>query len=321
MKAAILDILRREKAFCSGETLSRELGVSRVTVWKHIQSLQALGYAVTSGPKGYRLTGIPDLLLPWEFPGREDRVHYHEELDSTMDAARRLARNGCPAGTVVIAGRQTRGRGRMARDWQSDEGGLYMTLVLRPELAVLESPKVCFAASLELARTLREAFGVDAAVKWPNDLLVDERKLAGMLSEMEADGDLVRFVNIGVGINVNNDPPAALSAVSLKQLLGREVSRRDLLAAFLERLEPRLRPDSLAETLDGVVAEWKAFTVTLNREVRVQTLRETVRGTAVDVDADGALMLRTSDGDIRRIVFGDCFHTEPAPAAGPPKGE
>ena len=311
MKSRILDILRGGEGPHSGEDLSDRLNVSRVTIWKHIKTLQDWGYDIVSGSKGYRLAASPDIPLPWEFPDREDRIHFYEETDSTMGAARELARGGCPAFTTVFAGRQTRGRGRMSRSWRSDSGGIYLTVVLRPELAVAESPKVIFAASLALAETLRRALGVPAAVKWPNDILVEERKLAGMLAELEAEGELVSFVNVGIGINANNEPSAAdPGAVSLAGLLGRPVERLPFLRAFLDRLEAATtRP-----ALDRAVAEWKRLAVTIGREVRVETLRETVEGRAEDVDEAGALLVRTPDGDLRRIVFGDCFHrARPSP--------
>jgi BirA family biotin operon repressor/biotin-[acetyl-CoA-carboxylase] ligase len=144
---------------------------------------------------------------------------------------------------------------------------------------------------------------VDARTKWPNDILVDNRKICGLLSEMEAEGDRVAFVNVGVGVNVNNDPgPAELRAVSLRELLGRPGSIRELLAAFLDTFEARV--SRLDET---VVAEWKSLTMTLGRSVRVVTARDEQMGRAVDVDPDGALILETADGERRRLVYGDCF--------------
>lgn len=310
MKARILNVLRRESGLCSGEALSRELGVSRVTIWKHLQALQDLGYVVEAGSRGYRLLAAPDALYPWEFPGREDRIHYYPGIDSTMNAARELARRGCPHFTAVVADRQTGGRGRMDRSWHSEIGGLYVTLVLRPNLPVVESHKVCFAAGLELVHTIRETVGVAATVKWPNDLLVGERKLAGMLSEMEASGDLVTFVNIGIGLNVNNDPTdREPSSVCLKSLLGRTVSRRELLSDFLDRFEKRVADSNL----EGVVSEWKSFTNTLGRDVCIRTLSGTLNGRAEEVDDDGALRVRGADGRLHRVLFGDCFHKGDAP--------
>lgn len=309
VKERIIRWLRDEADVVSGESLRTALGVSRVTVWKHIQALGEMGYAIEATPKGYRLVSAPDIPFPWEMGHRSDRVHYFPEVDSTMTVARELARNGCPHLSAVAAGRQTRGRGRLDRRWHSEDGGLYFTVVTRPNLPPMLAGRVNFAASLVLCRTLRDRFAVDARVKWPNDILVGDRKLCGMLSEMEAADDRVAFVNVGMGVNVNNDPGAEEpGAVSLKALRGRPASVRDLFAAFLDGFEDRL------ERLDeDVVAEWKTLTLTLGRTVRVATLREERTGVAVDVDPDGALILETGDGVRHRVIYGDCF---PVPESG-----
>ena len=214
MKGKILSELRTRNETVSGEYLSSTLGISRVSIWKHIHKLQELGYNIVSTPNGYQLIDSPDILYPWEFPDREDRIHYFPELTSTMDTARDLARKNCPEFSVVVAGRQTAGRGRLNRQWLSDDGGLYFTIVLRPDIAVPISSRVNFLASLTMARVLRDKYKIDAAVKWPNDILVDDQKLSGMLSELEAEADRVFFINVGMGINVNNNPsgiePAAI---------------------------------------------------------------------------------------------------------------
>jgi len=288
----------------SGEVLSDTLGISRVSIWKHIRKLQALGYRIDSTPKGYRLIDSPDAPFPWEFPGREGRMHYMPEVTSTMAVARDMARKGCPHLTVVVADRQTQGRGRLKRRWLSDQGGLYFTTVLRPEIPIALTPRLNFLASLVLARTVQQLFHIDARVKWPNDILVKGKKLAGMLSEMEAEADLVNFVNIGIGVNVNNDPTdKEPGATSLKNLGGKSFPRKKLLAGFLDAFEKRLDPLSL----DTVISEWKRYTVTLNQPVRVVTRRETTEGIAVDLDDTGALILRLPDGTQKKIVSGDCF--------------
>ena len=309
MKARILEILRNQTESVSGEILSGHLGVSRVAVWKHIGKLRELGYDIRTGPSGYRLENDPDAIFPWEFPGRENRVHYVKETASTMETARELARQGCPDFTLVLAERQTRGRGRLQRSWQSERGGLYFTLVLRPEIPPLWVFRLNFAASLALAEVLSGGFGLDAGLKWPNDVLVDEGKISGMLSEMEADADRVLHVNIGMGINVNNDPSAGVpGAVSISKLLGRPVARKQVLIDFLDRFEARI-----AAGLDTVIEEWKQHTVTLGRNVRIVTVNETSEGLAVDVDDNGALVLRLADGEEKRVIYGDCFHAETEP--------
>ena len=305
MKRHILENLRKTDGSVSGQALSAQLGISRVSIWKHIQQLQALGYEITSSAKGYRLESCPDVPYPWEFAGRESKIIYHAELPSTMDAAKQLARKGCPDFTTVITGRQTSGRGRLNRQWFSDEGGLYFTMVLRPDLPPVLSFRVSFLASLTLTRTLNEMFGVDVRVKWPNDLLVDEHKICGMLSELEAEADQVAFINIGIGLNVNNDlsgiEPAA---TSLKAILGRRVSIKDIVAHYLDDFEQRMQTIEN----DQVIEEWKTYKVTLNREVRVVTTRDVFTGKAVDVDDTGALVLKCVDGSLQRILYGDCFH-------------
>jgi BirA family biotin operon repressor/biotin-[acetyl-CoA-carboxylase] ligase len=304
-KSQLLKELRSQRYIISGEQLSLALGISRVSVWKHIHKLQELGYHIMSTPNGYRLIDSPDIPFPWEFADHDFNILYYPEVSSTMDTAKDLARKYCPDFTVVVAGRQTRGRGRLRRQWLSDDGGLYFTMVLRPEIPVLLSSRVNFLASLTMARVLRELFQIDAAVKWPNDILVDGRKISGMLSELEAETDRVLFINIGMGINVNNDPSGVEpGASSLKKITGREISKIMLLTRFLVEFEKRLKKAEF----ENVISEWKKYTVTLNRRVKIVTHQEVSEGLAVDVEPDGALVLELTDGSRKKIVYGDCFH-------------
>ena len=305
MKGRILKILKHNQGIVSGQILSEQLGISRVSVWKHIQKLQELGYEILATANGYRLENCPDVPYPWEFPGWESRIIYYPELPSTMAVAKELARNNCPDFTTVIAGRQTGGRGRLNRLWLSEEGGLYFTMVLRPDLPPVFSFRVSFLASLTLARLLRDLFQIDASVKWPNDILVNERKISGMLSELEAEADRLAFINIGLGINVNNDPSTVQpEATSIRKILGRKVSKKDILFRYLDAFENKMR----TADFDRVVQDWKQYTVTLNRDVRVVTNKKVITGRAVDVDDTGALILKCADGSLQKIIYGDCFH-------------
>jgi len=304
MKGSILHILRSEPEVVSGERLSAELGVSRVSIWKHVRKLQDLGYAIESSARGYRLSGDTDVPYPWEFVKRESTMHYFPEVTSTMEIAKQLAREGCPHFTTVVAGRQSRGRGRLKRHWISQDGGLYFTLVLRPRVPPVVGFRLSFAAAVVLVQTLRDRFDIAARVKWPNDILVGPQKICGILSELEAEADSVSFINIGMGINVNNDPSNhEPNAVSIQKILNRSVSRKALLAEVLDRLEPRIR----VEHLDSVVDEWKRYTETLNRAVEIRTINGVSRGIAVDVDENGALLLKDDAGGIRKILCGDLF--------------
>jgi len=306
MKNKIMAILRESPQPLSGEEIGRQLQVSRVAIWKHIDQLKKSGIEIESTAKGYRLLATPDAPFPWLFGARSSLIHYHPELDSTMNRAKELARAGCPEYTVVIADRQTEGRGRMQRVWQSEEGGLYFSIVLRPSLIPKEGPLVNFAVALDLVEALEQCCGIAAQVKWPNDVLVDERKIAGILSQMEFEADQITFINIGIGLNLNNRPEVAdKPAVSALQLTGRRVNRAEVLSCFLDLFEKRMATFSRP----GVIEAWKARTVTLGRRVTIATVRDTYEGLAVDVDEDGGLILEMADGMRRTVFYGDCFHS------------
>lgn len=307
MKLEILQILRSRDEPVSGEDLSHTLAVSRVAVWKHINRLKELGYGIEASSRGYRLTADPDIPYPWEFSGRRQSVHYFDEVASTMDIARELARKGAPHMTVVAAGRQLSGRGRLMRSWQSEPGGLYFTVILRPDIAPPLACRVTFAAGAALAKVLRELFGIEALLKWPNDVLIDGKKLSGMLSEMETHSDMLSFVNLGIGINVNNDPSGIVPpAVSLKALLRRQVSKVELLSKFLDAFE------TLLGILDDteLLAIWRSLSGTLGRQVQIASRDGVVSGRAVDIDESGALLVETNGGGRVRMVHGDCLHGE-----------
>jgi BirA family biotin operon repressor/biotin-[acetyl-CoA-carboxylase] ligase len=310
-KGSILSLLKsyleQSPAFLSGEAMSRALGVSRVSVWKHIQSLRALGYPIEISAKGYRLVSLPDMLHPWEFPGRESEVHFFDEIDSTMAAARRLAEKDHPQGTLVVADRQLEGRGRNGRTWVSEKGGLYFTLLLEPRIAPPLAGRILIASSLALARTLRSDYAVKAELKWPNDIMVGDRKVAGMLADSQTESDLISRYNLGIGINVNNQTSGVVEgSCSLVDILGRSLSRRDLLVAFLDELA---RTMVLIESKD-LLSEWKSLSSTIGRRVRVTSTRGSVAGRAVDIDACGALVVEQEAGQRRMIFYGDCHHME-----------
>jgi BirA family biotin operon repressor/biotin-[acetyl-CoA-carboxylase] ligase len=308
IKDEILKILFLAKGeTVSGVRLSQTLNISRVAVWKHISSLKETGFEVESRPRGYALPNPDDLLLPFCFnPGFQDRIFHFQELESTMDQAKLLAKSLAPHLSVVIAENQTTGRGRLLRKWFSSRGGLWFTLILKPQIPPVLSYIYNFAASLCLSRTLNRLLDLDVKVKWPNDLLLNGQKLAGLLSEMETKGDMAEFLNIGIGLNVNNEPRQYESkAVSIKDVLHRAVSRRFILEAFLSDFEDQI------QTLDPktVIGLWKKQTSTIGSPVRIETFGKIVEGLALDVDETGALILRDKSGEIQKIIYGDCFHT------------
>jgi len=305
MKAQILKALRECSDYVSGETLAQQLGISRVSIWKHMGGLKKHGYVVEASPRGYRLVASPDLLLPCEFPGLEEKIHYFEELGSTMDAARELAKKGVGEGTIVIAEVQTRGRGRLNREWLSPAGGIYFTIVLRPRISPVYAPRVNLMASVAVAATIERLYGLRVGLKWPNDVLIEGRKVCGILAEMDAEMDVVNFVNVGIGINANTSVSQfEEKATSVKNVLGKEVSRKDLLGVLLLDMERRLPMLMEADLLE----EWKKFSITLSREVKIVSLDEEVVGQAMDIDATGALIVKGKDGSLRTVCVGDCTH-------------
>ena len=305
MKGQILNALRECGGYLSGETLSQQLGISRVSIWKHIRSLKQDGYVIEPSPRGYRLVSSPDLLLPCEFPDLEQRIHYFPQISSTMDAARQLAKKGAAEGTIVVAEAQTRGRGRLSRQWLSPEGGIYFTIILRPRISPAYAPRMNLMAAIAVAATIRKLFGLKAELKWPNDVLIEGRKVCGILAEMDAEMDAVNFVNVGIGINANNSVTRfEKTATSLKDALGREISRKGFFSALLVEIERR-QPLLMKANL---LRDWKRLSATLHKQVRVMSLGEEVMGQAIDIDATGGLILKGKDGSLRTVLAGDCIH-------------
>jgi BirA family biotin operon repressor/biotin-[acetyl-CoA-carboxylase] ligase len=321
---AVLEVLREARDAISGEYLAAQLGLSRAAVWKRVHRLKAQGYVIEGSPRrGYLLLAVPDKLLPEEvLQGLQTRrftgpVHHHETLNSTNDLAKELAVRGAPEGTVVVAEAQTGGRGRLGREWDSPPGvGLYVSLVLRPMLPPLELPQITLTTAVAVVRAVRRVAGVAPGIKWPNDLLLNGKKLGGILTEMETESDRIRHVVVGLGLNVNNPgfpPELAATATSLTLALGGSFSRVQLLQAWLEEFE-ELYDRFLNQGFPEILEEWKRFTVTLGRPATVRQGPREISGQALDVAADGALLLRTASGEIVRVTSGEIT---PGPAGGP----
>ncbi len=307
MRAHILKTLRESGNYVSGERLSKQLGISRVSVWKHIGNLRQDGYVVEASPRGYRLVSSPDLLLPCEFPEVEHKIHHFGKIGSTMIVARELAKRGVEEGTMVLAESQFHGRGRLTREWLSPEGGIYFTIILKPKISPAYAPRINLMASVAVARAIREVCGLKAELKWPNDVLIKGKKVCGILAEMEAEVDVINFINLGIGINVNASiPQYEKEATSLKDELGEEVPRKELLKAVLKEINEQ----QALLTEDKLLREWKNLSVTLNKQVRIMTLCGEVMGRAIDIDSNGALVLRSEDGSLRSIIAGDCIHLD-----------
>lgn len=309
----------------SGEQLSRALGVSRAAVWKQVKALRELGYRIEGSPRtGYRLEGAPDLLYPREIRkelatrafGRE--IFHFMRVDSTNRVAFDLARRGYPEGTLVVAEEQTAGRGRWQRSWFSPpQTGIWMSLILRPELPPAGVPQTTLVIGAACARAIHSCLGFKPAIKWPNDLLHYGKKLCGILVEMEATAEQVHFLVAGIGVNVNQEeadfpPELRETAASLRMVTGSRVDRLPLLCRILEALEEDYR-DFCSKGFTAVRERWLEYEATLGKTVRVQLGGREVVGTAEDLDEDGSLLLRLADGRLLRVNSGEltlCRHVD-----------
>ena len=314
----ILGALREmHDEFTSGEELSEALDVSRTMVWKHIESLRGEGYIIESiTGTGYKLVAVPDLLLPAEigkdlktdFIGKQ--IHYFDELDSTSLKAKEIAAESAN-GTVVIAERQSEGRGRMGREWHSPPGGIYLSIILKPDIPPDLVHRLTLVAGVATAEVLSE-MGVAAEIKWPNDLLIGEKKVCGILTEVDAEMDATNYVIIGIGINANTELdllPAItrLRVTSLEEDLGRRVDRVAITRKLLERFE-EYYVTFLKGDFPRILRYWREHSATIGRRVRIVTRWRTIEGEAVGIDHDGALIVELDGGGVEREITGTCFH-------------
>jgi BirA family biotin operon repressor/biotin-[acetyl-CoA-carboxylase] ligase len=309
----VLALLQKnQRAFLSTKEISERLGVHPYVVYQTIKELRRWDFKILSERgKGYRLLEAPELLLPGEIKKRlktkilgKDILSYRT-LGSTNQLGFRLAESGVGEGTLIVADEQTKGRGRMGRGWYSPPKlGLWMSLILRPEIPPFKAPGLSICAGLALAQAIGGLTGMDARIKWPNDCLVNDRKVGGILLELSAELDRINFVIVGIGVNVNHlskDFPKKLSSIatSIRMEWGREVSRIKLLTLFLKKFEAIY----LDFKKNGLVPQRqliKKFSSLLGKKVVVKFGKEKIEGVAEDIDDNGSLVIRTRKGE--RVV-------------------
>lgn len=318
----------RRSCFCNdlspkqqgqGEYIAQILGISRIAVWKQVRSLRNYGYKISSDKKrGYRLVSSPDLLLPEEIQyelgtsALGKSIIYFHSIDSTNDYAKRMARRDEPHGTVVIAETQKRGRGRLGRTWFSPaRKNIYLSIILRPAILPQEAPKLTLLAGLSVVEAIRQEFGIDAYIKWPNDIVTKNfSKLGGILTEMSAESDRINFAVIGIGLNVNMAKKTwpkelAHTAIGLKEAahLTRDLPRADIVRIILLRLE-----ENYTLFLNGgwptLYNKYLEVEIIKGRDIRSQQAEEVLEGRVIKIDTDGSLVLRTKKG-VKNIIAGD----------------
>lgn len=295
----------------AGPELADRLDVSRAAVWKQVEALRAEGLTIDSTDDGYVVEGVSEFGaagIEFELEAPYS-VEFYDSIGSTNDRARELASDGA-ANVAVVADEQTGGRGRLDREWSAPSGGVWISVVLQPDVPPAHAPIFTLAAAVAAVRACREA-GVDAEIKWPNDLLVGEsgdrggRKLAGILTEMEGEADRVSWLVVGIGVNANvevADLPEG--ATSMREAVG-DVDRRRFAQRLLETIH------DLVEDPEPVLPEWRRYARTIGMDVRIETPSGVVEGEAVDVEFPGGLVVETDEGRTT-VHAGDCEHLRPA---------
>ncbi len=315
----ILIALRRSaNGFVSGAELSTQLGVTRAAIWARIDELRKLGYEIAASPhQGYQLLSVPDVLHPDDLlslvqgnkvVGRDIRVF--QETASTNDIVEKLARDGVKEGVVVFAESQSKGRGRLGRKWISPaRKGLWFSVLLRPDLRPQAATQLTVAAATALFRAIRDVGGLTPEIKWPNDILIKGRKVAGVLTELSAELAHVNHLILGIGVDVNQtaaDFPTELRkiATSLKVEAGRHIQRAELAAAILRELD-RDYARIVSQDFGKVADEWQQQCTTIGQRVAIHIGDRVIQGHAEALDDDGALLLRTQHGRLERVIGGD----------------
>ena len=310
-------LIKRKGMRVSGEQLASELSVSRTAIWKHINALREEGFMIDSSTNlGYCLIETPDKLIPAEIKaglkteiiGKD--IRYFKETESTNIIACEIAQR-VDEGTLVIAESQTQGRGRLGRKWISPEGGIWLSVILKPKILPLHAPRITFLAGVSVARTIRD-FGLPAKIKWPNDILIDGKKVCGILTEIQAETDLIDYIVVGIGIDANVDTesfPDELkdTTTSLKKEKGNKINRVDFVKKLLEEFDG-LYLKFQKEGFKSILEEWRNTSATIGEWVKITTQTHTIYGEAIGVDNEGALILETGDGHIEKIVAGSCEH-------------
>jgi BirA family biotin operon repressor/biotin-[acetyl-CoA-carboxylase] ligase len=319
LDAKILTALRSEKdGSVSGAELSQKLGVSRAAIWARIEELRSLGYDIEASPHlGYRLVSVPDVLHADDLRSRLPRVkivgrdiRVFQETTSTNDVVEKLARDGVKEGVVVFAESQTKGRGRLGRKWISPSNkGLWFSVLLRPDLRPQAATQLTVAAATAVSRAIRSQTNIVPEIKWPNDILVRGKKVAGILTELSAELDQVKYLILGMGIDVNlnvSEFPADLrkTATSLKIETGRALHRAELATAILNELDIDYARICSGQ-FESVANEWEESCATLGRNVAIHVGDRTIQGRAESLDSEGALLVRTQHGRLERIIGGD----------------
>lgn len=305
------------ESFLSGQHLAELIGCSRTAVWKHIEELRKEGFELEAvRRKGYRIIKTPERIIPDEirlglktsFIGKN--IHYQDHIDSTQKAAHRLAYENAPEGTVVIAEEQTEGRGRLDRKWHSPKfTGIWMSLILRPNIPLPKAPQLTLLAAVSIVQAIEDLTGLHPEIKWPNDILINEKKVTGILTELQAESDRIHSIIIGMGINVNqalSDFPMDLQTKASSLLIekGKPISRASLIKLIFSYFE-KLYLLYLDEGFLPIKLMWESYAISIGKMMKARTMTSTIEGIALGITDDGVLQLEDHEGHIHHIYSAD----------------
>lgn len=316
MRKKIINILKDNVGdYISGEDISNKLGITRAGIWKHIKALKELGYKIESvSNRGYKLIGTPDVIteeevneyLKTKYVGRTYK--YFDEIDSTNTQCKRECSENIIDGMVIVAEEQSKGKGRLGRSWSSPKGtGIWMSIILTPDIAPILAPKITIIGAAAVYNALKD-MNIDVGIKWPNDIVIDGKKVCGILTEMNAEIDRINYVVMGIGINVNTEEfPEELrdKATSLKIQYGENINRKELVGKILNYTEYYYDLFKETGSIKEVINICKKGSVVLGKEIRVINGRSEIICEAIDIDDDGELIVKYDDGTIHKVISGE----------------
>lgn len=312
MKEEILRLLRSADGYISGQELCNRFGVSRTAVWKAINQLKEAGYEIEAQQnKGYRLMAAPDLMTEAEIKSLmhtdwvAKEVLYFDTIDSTNTKAQELAEKGYPSGTLVVADKQESGKGRRGRSWVSPSGtGIFMTLMIKPDINPNNASMLTLVAALAVAKAITSVTGEEALIKWPNDIVINGKKVCGILTEMNAQFDYINHIVVGIGINVHNESfPEEISQMASSLMIeagGKRFHRAQIIAETMSYFEQYYDTFLKTQDLSALVREYDELLVNMNKAVRVLDPKEPFDGKAMGITPKGELIVDTWES--RKLV-------------------
>ncbi|MCF7874351.1 MAG: biotin--[acetyl-CoA-carboxylase] ligase [Candidatus Omnitrophica bacterium] len=303
--------LKETNNYLSGQNIANKLKISRQAFWKHIKNLNDCGYKIEAIPRrGYKLKYSPDKPYPWEiryklgtkFTGHN--VYFKEKIDSTQDFIWQLGQAGAPEGTVVLAGKQKKGKGRIGREWVSPKGGLYLSCLLRPKKILLKDiSQIALVIALACIQAIEQETGIRLSVKWPNDIFLNKKKLGGILCQINAEADKINFVAIGLGININtkNLPEEATSLFLERK---NKVSLVAITKKIIGKIEQRYLELEAGKSKE-LLEQWQEHCFLWGNRLRVKVFDKVIEGEAAGIDQEGYLLVRRDNGLTEKISSGD----------------